>query len=189
MRLFVAVELDESMRNAAMDAARELQARVDERLRPRWVPAENMHLTVRFIGHVADEAGARVLDALRPPLAIPPFELALGECGMFPPLGPPRVLWIGLKQGQPGLRAMHEEFDRRLLPLRFEAEDRPYNAHLTLARIKDAPRGSGPPLRETARTVRPRAASCVISHATVFESHVSAKGARYTPLLRIPLLA
>jgi 2'-5' RNA ligase len=148
-----------------------------------------MHLTVRFIGHVADEAVPALLDGIRPPLAIPPFELALGECGVFPPSGPPRVLWIGLQHGQPGLRAMHDEFDRRLLPLRFEPENRPYSAHLTLARIKDAPRGSGRSVRETVRTVRPRAAACVILHATVFESRVSSQGARYSPLLRIPLLA
>src|SRR5437867_1225987 len=170
MRLFVAVELDEPMRAAAAEAAHTLERRLHDSLRPKWVPAENMHLTVRFIGHVADDRVPPVLDAIGPPLAIGSFEVALGECGLFPPHGPPRVLWIGLNQGLPSLQAMHEEFNRRLLPLGFEAETRPFSAHLTLARVKDAPGGSGAAAREAIRVVRVTPARCRVSEAVVLES-------------------
>jgi RNA 2',3'-cyclic 3'-phosphodiesterase len=187
MRLFVAVELDESVRAAAQEIARQLQRRIGDTLRPKWVPPENMHLTVRFIGHVVDQRLPSVLAALEPSLSASPFDIALGACGVFPPHGPPRVLWIGLNEGLPSLRAMHEEFNRRLLPLGFEPETRPFSAHLTLARIKDAPGGSGAGVREALQHVRPTPARCRLTEAVLFDSRTSPKGSTYTALLRIPL--
>jgi 2'-5' RNA ligase len=147
-----------------------------------------MHLTVRLIGHVANDAVAPVLEALRPALAIPAFDLVLGECGVFPVTGPPRVLWMGLKEGTAPLQAMHEEFNRRLMQLGLEPEVRPFSAHLTLARMKDAPRGSGAITREALHSVPPTAARCRVTHATVFESKLSPNGPRYSALAQVPLI-
>ena len=189
MRLFVAVELDAAMHSAADAAASQLRERLAGALPARWVSTANMHLTVRFIGHVADDRVPVVLDALEPPLAIAPFDVALGECGVFPSHGPPRVMWIGLQEGLSSLRAMHEECNRRLRPLGLEPEDRPYSAHLTLARLKDPPRGSAALVREAIGSVRVPAARCHVSAATLFESRLSPKGSTYNPRLRIPLRA
>jgi 2'-5' RNA ligase len=188
MRLFVAVELDAPSRAAANQAAHELRQRVGSALRPRWVPPENMHLTVRFVGHVADDRVAPVLEALHPALAVSPFDLVLGACGVFPATGPPRVLWLGLTEGSASLQLMHDEFNRRLLPLGFESENRAFSAHLTLARIKDAPHGSRAVVREALRHVRTAPTRSRVTHATVFESRLSPNGPRYTALFQVPLL-
>ena len=187
MRLFVAVELDEAVLAVAQATAEELRRRIGDALRPKWVSGANMHLTVYFIGHVTDDHVPAVLDALRPTLPIAPFDVVLGECRMFPEFGPPRVLWIGLKEGLSSLASMHEQFGVRLLPLGFEPEDREFHAHLTLARVKDAPRGSAAAAREALRSVHVPAARCPITHATVFESRLSPKGPTYTPLFGVPL--
>ena len=188
MRLFVAVELAEHVRRAAEDVARALQRELADTLRARWIDAANMHLTVRFIGHLADDRAAAVLEALRPPVAITPFTVALGQPGVFPPQGPPRVLWIGLEEGFPSLKAMHEECNRRLQPLGLEPENRPYRAHLTVARVKDAPRSSAVAVRNAIHCVAVPDVRCPIDHATVFESRLSSRGSTYLPLLRTPLL-
>jgi 2'-5' RNA ligase len=185
MRLFVAVELDPAVRAAAREVADDLRRRIGDRLKARWVPPENMHLTVRFIGHVEDARVPEVLDALQPPLAIAPFDLELGECGVFPSSGPPRVFWIGLASGFPALQTMHEEFNRRLQPLGFTPEHRPFSAHLTLARIKDAPRGSGSVARDAVRAVQSPRARCQVTHAAVFRSVLSPHGSRYERLLDV----
>src|SRR3954453_23271824 len=114
MRLFVAVELSSLVRDAAASVARELQRRLDPHMQWKWVSAGNMHLTVRFIGHVPDERVPAVLDAIRPPLALAPFELTLDGCGVFPASGPPRVVWIGFSCALTSLQAMHDELDSRL---------------------------------------------------------------------------
>src|SRR5437762_2991202 len=67
MRLFVAVDLDESARQAAAAAAEELRRAIEPAVKARWVPIENMHLTVRFIGDVEDGLAPVVLGALMPP--------------------------------------------------------------------------------------------------------------------------
>ncbi|HEX6463624.1 MAG TPA: RNA 2',3'-cyclic phosphodiesterase, partial [Vicinamibacterales bacterium] len=144
-----------------------------------------MHLTVRFIGHVDDTRTAAVLGALRPPLPVPPFDIELGSCGVFPASGSPRVLWIGLSAGAGSLGAMHDEFNRRLRPLGYDPEDRPFNVHLTLARFKTPPRGSGAAVREAARAVMPSRARCSVAYATVFQSILSPKGPKYHPLLTV----
>jgi RNA 2',3'-cyclic 3'-phosphodiesterase len=187
MRLFVAVELDEMLRSAAEKTADGLRRRIGRGLDARWVLVGNMHLTVRFIGHVAEERAPSILDALKPSMPIAPFDLALGECGVFPPHGAPRVFWIGLKEGLPSLKAMHEEFNRRVLPFGFEPEPRPYSAHLTLARVKNAPRGSGAAAHEAVRAVRVPPASGRVSEAIVFESRLSPHGPTYIPLVHVPL--
>ena len=146
-----------------------------------------MHLTVRFIGHVADDRASAIVEAVRLPIDLASFDVTLGQCGVFPPGRPPRVLWIGVKEGLLSLAALHAEFNRRLAPLGFQPEERPYSAHLTLARVKDAPRGSTSAARAAVQSVVANPARCRISEVTLFESRLSPKGPTYTPLLRIPL--
>jgi 2'-5' RNA ligase len=186
MRLFVAVELDQAARAAAGSVVQELRGQIDPRVSARWVNDDKMHLTVRFIGHVDDERAGEVLETLRPPLPIAAFDIAFGGCGVFPRSGPPRVLWIGLKDGHPCLQVMHDEFNRRLLPLGFAPENRPFSAHLTLARVKDAPRDAARALRTTVAALRVSSPRCQVTAATVFRSSLSPKGSTYTRLLTVP---
>ncbi len=188
MRLFVAVELDDTVRRAAEKAAEELRTRIGRSLNAKWVSPSHMHVTVRFIGNVADDRLPSLRDTLRPPLAISPFIIALGDCGAFPSHGPPRVLWIGLKQGVPSLQALHDEFNRRLVPLGFEPETRPFNPHLTLARIKDAPRGSSAVVRNAVLSVHVPSAWWEVREAVLFESRLSPKGSTYFCQLRVPIV-
>jgi 2'-5' RNA ligase len=187
MRLFVAVELDEAVRRAADQVAGELRTRLGPHVRASWVAADKMHLTVRFLGHVDDTHVPAVLEALRPPLPVAPFEVALGSCGVFPRSGPPRVFWIGLIDGVTSARAMHHEFNHRLAPLGFAPEDRSFSAHLTLARVKEAPRDAARSMRQTVALVRVPSVRCRIMAATVFQSSLSSKGSTYTRLLTVSL--
>src|SRR3954462_1926674 len=137
MRLFVAVELAEDVVAAPAATAAAVRRGLDARVHAAWVQPGNMHLTVRFIGEVDEERAGPLIRALALPLEVPPFVIELAGCGVFPPSGPPRVIWIGITQGFPSLAAMHAEFNRRLRPFGFEPERRPFSAHLTLARVKD----------------------------------------------------
>jgi 2'-5' RNA ligase len=189
MRLFVAVEIDARARQIAAASAHALRVAIGSSLQARWVPPENMHLTTRFIGTVEDRRVPEVLAALTRPVGLAPFDVQLGACGVFPPAGPPRVLWIGLAAGQPALIALQDEFDRRLAPFGYEPERRAFSSHLTLARIKQAPRGAAASVRAAISRVAISPATIRVRHATIFESRTSAKGARYQPLGRALLSA
>jgi 2'-5' RNA ligase len=179
MRLFIAVEIDDRARRIAEATAEALRRAIGPAPNIRWVPPENMHLTVRFIGQVDDSRASVLVDALILPLEIAPFDLELAGCGVFPPSGAPRVIWIGLTSGLPNLAAMHDEFDRRLAPFGFEPEHRPFSPHLTLGRIKDAPKGMRGAVQQAIRDVTAAATRCHITRATVFQSHLSPRGPRY----------
>jgi len=189
MRLFVGVPIPVEAAGAAEDVTASLAGGLPREVRVRWVRRANMHLTVRFIGHVPDERVPAILDALSLPLPVPAFDIQLGNCGVFPPGGAPRVIWIGLRAGVASLRRMHDEMNRRLAPFGYEPESRAFTVHLTLARISDAPRASAKDLRDAVLAVRAREVVWRATSATVFESRLSPHGPTYHPLLDIPCLA
>jgi 2'-5' RNA ligase len=186
MRLFVAVRLADTVVEAAASTARRLHRSLGGRVDARWVAAEHLHVTVRFIGHVPDDRVNGVLDGLRPAFSIEPFDVGLGGSGVFPPSGPPRVIWVGLTKGQASLGAMRLELDRRLAPLGYEAEGRAFDAHLTLARIKNIERAAARPVREAVAALPPVDRQCQVAAATVFQSHLSPAGSTYEALMDIP---
>ncbi len=190
-RLFIGVELEPGVAAAAANAAGALRDRLAAAriaVAARWTPRENLHLTLWFIGDVADERARTIHDALAPPFARPAFDARLAGLGAFPPAGRPRVFWIGLQSGAAPMQALHAELAGRLAPLGFQAERRPFAAHLTIARVKAIePRSAGLRVRRILLEGRIDAGVTRISAVTLFSSRLSPKGSTYTPLLRVPL--
>ncbi len=186
MRLFVAVEIGETLAARAAELSRELRRRAGDaapHARITWVPADRLHLTVRFIGEVEDERGEAVSAALQPPLAVNAFDLTLHGAGAFPKSGSPRVLWIGVTGGREPLVAIEREVTSRLTPLGIEEEARAYSPHLTVARLRE-PAGLRSARLLDGLTDR-EIGNTRIDAITLFQSKLSPKGPTYTPLLRI----
>jgi 2'-5' RNA ligase len=132
MRLFVALEIPKATR----ETLAALLARIGPTCRgARWSRPEGMHLTLKFIGEVADERAKSIcaeLGAVCGPSAI---EIDFRGAGFFPNARHPRVLWAGVQAG-PNLAELAAEIDRRLEPLGIARERREFRPHLTLARFK-----------------------------------------------------
>jgi 2'-5' RNA ligase len=188
MRLFVAVDIDDDTRAAIgrlIDRLRAAMEGARSAARISWIESERLHLTLQFIGEVSDAAGEAIVTRLRPPVALPPFEMRLGDIGTFPPAGRPRVVWLGIERGGEGLVRLHAEVARRLADVAFRRESRPFSPHLTLGRVKDGgSRFDGDRLRKTEAE---RAGGCTIDHVTLYQSRLSPRGPTYTPLLLTPL--
>jgi 2'-5' RNA ligase len=101
----------------------------------RWVPAENLHLTVRFVGAVDRSLIEAVADALSKKTLVA-FELGLGELGTFKRGRAVRVVWLGLRAGAGQASALAAEVDRECAKAGLVGEERPFQAHLTLARAR-----------------------------------------------------
>lgn len=191
MRIFVGVELPESMRRQAAAAAEALRSAVTRAARAariRWVEAAGLHVTLWFIGEVSDERAAAVRAVLAPPIPIQRFTLQLGSAGVFPPSGPPRALWFGAREGGDALRALHDAVEARLVPLGFEAERRPYSAHVTVARVKEIRGPDGMRLRKAIEEARPVFEPGRVETVTLFRSRTSPTGSQYDAILRVPLM-
>jgi len=137
VRLFVAAELPASHRASLADACES-----GRRGGVRWVPAENVHLTLKFLGEVEEKLVPKVEEALAAvAAAAEPFALSLSDCGCFPNTRAPRVLWVGLGEGAAAAGALAAAVDKALEPLGFAREKRPFKPHLTIGRVKE-PRGA-----------------------------------------------
>jgi len=187
VRLFTAIELDDAVREGAGAMVAELEKRVGQgapRARVTWVPPDRMHLTVRFIGEVADAVCERILNALREPLPMKPFTIQFDRLGAFPAKGPLRVLWMGVGQGQDAVVTTESLLSDRLLALGISREDRPFSPHLTLARVRE-PAG----LKASALFdgLSPPRGVTRVDAITLFQSKLSPKGPTYVVLERTPL--
>src|SRR5262245_390036 len=178
MRLFVAVDLDLAAKTSiGSEQSRLRDAARDSRL--RWVRPEHMHLTLVFLGEIADNAAAAIVSACGADVAQPPFEVAFGGLGVFPPRGAPRALWVGAAEGSDELRALQREMAQRVARLGVALDTRPFSPHLTLGRWKES-RPSDRHLVDDAS--RATLARVRVDRATLYHSRLSSQGPSYTAL-------
>jgi len=188
MRLFVGVELDERVREAAAVIAESLRRELGARVDARWIPSSNLHITLSFLGEVDESRAKRVIGALERQFGERAFEMALEGLGAFPPSGAPRVFWLGVTDGAASLSRLNHELAARLEPIGFQPEQRAFSAHLTIARVREVLGGApSRDIRLLLRTLPGYAGRCRIQAVTLFRSHLSPKGATYEALLRVPL--
>lgn len=132
LRLFVAVDVSEDVRAVIADAIASWRERFP---RARWVPKENWHVTMKFLGstwpRLVDWVTASVAEVAR---SAEPFDSHLEGLGVFQSPRRARVLWAGLADPQGRWRALAEALDTSLSK-EFEQEKRPFTPHLTVARF------------------------------------------------------
>jgi 2'-5' RNA ligase len=187
MRLFTAIELDEDVHARAATLLETLRRRAAEGApgaRLTWVPADRMHLTLRFIGEVEDTMAAAVITALREPIAVEPFTVRWEGLGSFPPRGAPRVLWVGVAEGTDGLVRAEAAVSARLEALGIPGEERPYSPHLTLARVREP---AGLKSASLFQGLSGALGSTRVQAITLFRSHLSPKGPTYVAMERTGL--
>ena len=182
-RLFVAIPIPSPVRDAVTALVDGVRGASDPAVRDvRWVRLDGLHLTIRFLGPTEEEHVADVASAVdRTAGAVSPFDVVIAGGGAFPSVARPRALWLGVAEGATDLAAAAAALDDALAEVGWTRDERPYRAHLTLAR-SDGVR-SGPAvarrLIDAAAAVREpfRAESLVL-----FESISGGGPARYIPL-------
>ena len=185
MRLFVAIEITDSVRTAARKLADELRRRVTQlapRARITWVAPECLHLTLSFIGQTDVARLGEFLDVLRAPWHRRPIDARIAGVGTFPARGAPRAIWAGVDDGRDALIDVQREVADRLARVGIPPEQRRFEPHLTLARVKDQAGLQAAPLVDGLQTSR--LGTFEVGAVTLFESRLSSKGPSYTPLLR-----
>ncbi len=176
MRLFFAVPLSQSVRTLV---ARHIDSFPVNSPPWRWIPPKNYHLTLKFLGEVADELLPSLGEAAsRTASGAVPFTITFGRFGGFPSLSRPHVLFYRVEEGVEMLAGLARNLESNLERYGFEPERRPFRAHLTLSRIK---RPLPQAIREQLRDVPPLPAS--VSHKVddfvLMRSILSSRGAMY----------
>jgi RNA 2',3'-cyclic 3'-phosphodiesterase len=175
LRLFAAVELPEEIRAAVLD----LMAPFRDLAGFRWTPAENLHLTLAFLGWVRPEQVEEVTARLAGAAAdLVPFEARLGGAGGFPEHGKARVLWVGFDDD--GQLASLAGAVRAALGELFGPDERPFRPHVTVARALR-------PQRVRLHVEPRRGPAFHVGAITLFRSRLGGEHARYDALERWPL--
>ncbi|HTO70954.1 MAG TPA: RNA 2',3'-cyclic phosphodiesterase [Myxococcota bacterium] len=180
VRAFLAVALPEPARASACAAIEALRAHVPAGV--RWTPAENQHLTLKFLGEIPEDRVDALVERAAAKLAdVAPVELALGGFGAFPNAREARVLWLGVARGAAALAKLARRLDSASRVVGAERERRPFAAHLTLGRLRE------PARVELERLPAPESIAWTAAEVVLYESRLAPDGARHVPLAHLAL--
>ena len=184
-RLFTAIELDAEARERIAACQAELATAIggDRSGRLRLVRAAQLHLTIVFLGEIADARIPAVVEAMTLNLAMPPFDIEFASCGVFPPHGPARVLWLGVGDGARETTLLFELVSERLEKVGVLRQRRPFAPHLTLGRWRDGAARDPRPLLPETGVVAVQSVSAV----TLFHSRLLSEGPEHRRLAQARL--
>jgi len=134
LRAFIAIELSSEISQRLDQVSAELKKRLPVSA-VRWVPARNIHLTLKFLGDVSStyiEALQKMIQAACGNYA--PFDISVANLGAFPSVRRPRVIWVGITAAE-ALPALQQSIESGAAHLDYPPEDRPFSPHLTLGRL------------------------------------------------------
>ncbi len=187
IRTFIALELSDEIHRKLAQLIDDLKKGVQfTPARPKWVRPESIHMTLKFLGNIEENMVDRIAEVLKHAAAeTEPFLLKVRNLGVFPDERRPRVLWVGVTNGDEETCALQKKIDEGLSPLGFDREKRPFHPHLTLARIKSL-RGTAA-MMGVVRSHKSRyVGECQIDRIILFRSELHPEGARYTKLAELP---
>ena len=182
VRLFVALQIPDSIRNdyvKLIDDLRRFDAKAAPK-KPKWVRPENLHVTLKFVGHTDPAKLDSIRAALVKVRSPQEVHLHFRNIGFFPSAKRPRVIWGGMESSE-NLAPLAHAVDEQIATLGFPAEERAFTPHLTLARLDP------PEISSELRTA-------IENHATrdfgelhtsefhLIESKTKPSGAEYTTL-------
>jgi 2'-5' RNA ligase len=182
MRLFAAIDLNDEARRAIGAEQKRIGEAIggSRRSALRWVAPDKIHLTLVFLGEIAAEKASQSIEAMRPPIDMPPFDLVLKGLGVFPSHGAPRVLWLGVDEGRAAAIELQREVARRLPSAPPDSHDASFHPHLTLARWRE---GRSSDRRDALGLDEGRPiARIVVDRVTLYQSQLSSKGPTYAAL-------
>lgn len=184
MRAFFAIPLSVT----ANETVARLQAHLKQNHREglRWIPPEDFHITLKFLGEsdpAALENMGRELknwaQTWKPPL----ITLAGVDC--FPTRGAPRGVWLAWNDSDGSLAQVQSELEQIAETHGFPVEERPFSPHLTIARVRRGVKLAE--LRTACQALAPPIVESQLSEIILFESTLTSEGAEYSALERFNL--
>jgi RNA 2',3'-cyclic 3'-phosphodiesterase len=179
IRAFIAIPIPDAVAGFLERVQGRLQS---PQIKVRWVPAGNIHLTLKFLGDITASKVADIavrMDAVAAPM--PFFRLQARGVGAFPGLRKARVLWVGLAGDIEQLRSIQAGLETGLQALGFEKESRGFRAHLTIGRVRRP--SQVPTIGESLAPLQDMASEMFrVDRLALYQSVLKPAGAQYTLL-------
>jgi len=184
MRLFIAIEIPPDVRAALAALLKEFRAIAPQ---AKWVRAENMHITLKFLGETESTKVTAIREGLHAIRSSQTVTLKFLGLGFFPNENRAKVFWAGIESSA-NLPAIATDIDQSMHRLGFPLENRPFTPHLTLARFE--PPGIPAKLFAAAEERSSREfGSLTAREFHLIESKLKPAGAEYTTLHSFPFVA
>ena len=188
LRTFLAIDLPSSLQSAIAQNIRTVKREFPG---ISWSKPENLHVNLKFLGDTTESQVDQIRQVVEMAVShVSPFVIELKGFGVFPDNRSPRVLWIGLGGALDSLTTLAECVGLAVVPLGFPQEDRPFRAHLTVARVKKDHREVGRTLDALGVFTDPFLCGPLpVERVTLFKSELRPGGAVYTKLWNVSLNA
>jgi len=189
-RAFIALDLSAEVQERLEQVTDELRQSLDG-MPIRWVPSENIHLTLKFLGDVS-VSNVEVLTKIIAGVAAAhqPFAISVGGMGVFPDKRRPRVIWIGV-EGPAELQSVQRNIEVETARIGYQSESRAFKPHLTIGRVS---RNAGPrQVRSITNVLEDTKIGFLgvvrIREVHLFRSDLQPSGAVYTRVFSAPLIS
>ena len=174
-RLFIGVPVDESTRSI-------LVRQLPRNLPGKPTPPENWHFTLRFLGSTEAERRDALIERLSSTRFGSSFDLSFERLGAFPNAGRARVLWVGAGAGHARLEGVAQKVEQIARSIGFDAEKKPFKAHLTVSRMKEPQSVS-----ELLARGRPVQATMRVEEVILYRSQPGGAHSQYSVVMAFPL--
>ncbi len=188
LRAFIASELPAPLQDSIFSATGDLRKTLGDGL-IRWVPAHNVHLTLKFLGDVSTSSLELIKQMMEAEAAqFPAFDVQVEGLGCYPSLRHPRVLWIGLT-APAELASLQRAIEAASARLGYESEERDFSPHLTIGRVRqNVSSGDVHKIRTAMEGCRIGSlGSTRVDAIHLFKSELRPEGSVYTRLFSAPL--
>jgi 2'-5' RNA ligase len=178
-RLFIAIDVPDDVRELVERGVEPIRARYPK---ARWVPIENQHVTVKFLGATPSERVGWVIERLEAVAGRHTrYTTSTARLGAFPSPRRARVLWVGLEDPEERSAAIARDLEAALAP-EFAPGSRSFTPHLTVARFDPAVA-----LGDDLSSLAVESRVFEVDHLTLYRSHLGRPSSRYEPSARAPL--
>ena len=188
LRAFIAIELPNQLQDALEKQTTRLRQSLGDDL-VRWIPTQNMHLTLKFLGNTA----ASHVEFLKQFISQTAdthsqFDLQISGLGSFPNSKRARILWAGI-HAPADLAALQKSIEAGTTRLGYEKEEKPFSPHLTLGRVRQNIDPAGlQKIRTILDTIQlGNIGSARVDSIHLYKSEPQTSGSVYTKLFSAPL--
>lgn len=188
-RAFIAIDLSPDILRRIDGVSNNLKERM-KNSPIRWVPAENVHLTLKFLGDVSTTYVDNLKEIIRHAATSHEcFEMSVGSLGVFPNARRPRVIWLGV-EAPPVLQTIQRSIDLETNRLGYETKNQTFSPHLTIGRVS---RGADyRELKEISDVLESETVGFLgatrVDCINLYRSDLKPNGAEYTRVVSVPLL-
>ncbi len=182
LRCFIAIEIPGPLKRSIGEMMEDLRKSGAD---VKWVPEENIHITLKFLGGTEETLVKTIRDSLSQKLSpYSSFYITISGMGCFPDERRPRIVWVGIRDaGEVG--EIQKGIEAEMKNLGFPPEGRNYSPHLTIGRVRSQKRIP----EMMGRLGAYRSASfgdMEVRAVTLMQSELKPSGAEYRPLAEIP---